>query len=164
MAISESVRDVWRANDQVNRNLLQHLTQEMMSAVTPGGGMTVAEHLAELAGTTEYWASMLGEQYLRSTPRLYEISDDDQVIPETDLNLYRERFQPTRDAVLEAAEAVPEGETGDAPHKSADAVLLHMVVHDSHHRGQLLLALKVNGFPLPPEEAMWLPWRNEPWP
>lgn len=160
MAISQSVQDHWHANTKVNQNLLEHLTQEMMAAGTPGGGMTVAEHLAELAGTTEYWVSKLASDRLRETPRLYDVVGDD-IIAYTDLELFRERLPVSRAAVLEAAMAVPDGETGEAPHLSADALLLHMIVHDSHHRGQLLLALKTNGYPLPSEESMWLPWRNE---
>lgn len=163
MAISKSVSDLWHANDQVNHNLLQHLRQDMMSAQTPGGGMTVAEHLAELAGTTEFWVSRLAGEHLRDTPRLYDVVND-EIIAYTDLELFRERLPISREAVFEAADAVPEGQTGEVPHLSADAVLQHMIVHDSHHRGQLLLALKTNGYPLPSEEAMWLPWRNEPWP
>ncbi len=161
MAISQSVLDCWQANDQVNANLLEHLSQEMMSAQTPGGGMTVAGHLAELAGTPEYWVSRLAQGKVRRTQRLYSITADDEFVPETDLEKYRAHFREGRDAALAAAQGVPDGETGEAPHLNADAVLLHMIVHDSHHRGQLLLALKVNGFPLPSEEAMWLPWRDE---
>lgn len=163
MAISASVRELWHANDKVNHNLLQHLTQDMMLAQTPGGGMTVAEHLAEIAGTTEYWVEMLTGKSLPETPRLYEV-EGDGIVAYTDLELFRTGLPLSRAAVLEAAAAVPAGETGEAPHTSADALLLHMIVHDSHHRGQLLLALKTNGFDLPAEEAMWLPWRNEPWP
>ena len=162
MALSASVRELWQVNNQINSNLLDHLTQEMMSAQTPGGGMTVAEHLAELAGTTAYWASKLSGQRIDITPRLYEIQGDD-VIAFTDLELFRSGLPQSRAAVLAAAEAVPEGKTGDVPHTSADAVMLHQIVHDSHHRGQLLLALKTNGFPLPSEEAMWFPLRNETW-
>jgi len=163
VAVSQSVLECWQANNQVNENLLQHLSQEMLDAQTPGGGMTVAGHLAEISGTVEYWVSHLAPGQLRKTTRLYRITEDDEFVPETDLEKFRAHFREGRDAALEAAQAVPAGETGDAPHLSADAVLLHMIVHDSHHRGQLLLALKVNGHSLPSEEAMWLPWRNE-WP
>lgn len=161
MAVSQAVQDLWQANNQVNENLIQHLSQEMLDAQTPGGGMSVAGHLAEISGTVEYWVSYLSPGFKQAN-RLYSMVEDD-FIPETNLERYRAHFREGRDAALEAAQAVPEGETGQAPHLSADALLLHMIVHDSHHRGQLLLALKVNGHPLPTEEAMWLPWRNE-WP
>lgn len=160
MAVSQAVVDFWNANNQVNENLLQHLNQDMLEARTPGGGMSVAGHLAEISGTVEYWVSRLTPD-LRRTVRLYQITEDDEFVPEPSLENYRRHFQDGRAAALEAARALPEGETGAAPHLSADAVLLHMIAHDCHHRGQLLLALKVNGHPLPSEEAMWLPWRNE---
>lgn len=167
MAVSDSVREAWLQNIRINDNLLAQLTQDMMSARSPGGGMTVAEHLAHTTGTTNYWASLLNDDGLRRTPRLFDLEgegDDMEFIAYTDLELFRERMGETRRAVLEAAEAAPAGETGEAPHTSADALLIHMMAHDSHHRGQLLLALKTEGFDLPSEESLWLPWRNEPWP
>jgi uncharacterized damage-inducible protein DinB len=36
-----------------------------------------------------------------------------------------------------------------------------MRVHDAHHHGQMLLALKANGHLLPAEEGMWVPWRGD---
>jgi uncharacterized damage-inducible protein DinB len=159
MAVTQGVREAWRANNQVNTNLLAHLTQEMMSARTPGGGMTVAEHLAHMTGTIGYWIELLAAGQMRSVPRLYDIIDD-EFIAYTDLELFRERMTPTREAALDVVAAVPEGETGDAPHPSAEAVLLHILVHDAHHRGQIMLALKTAGFDLPGEDDLWLAWRQ----
>jgi uncharacterized damage-inducible protein DinB len=34
-----------------------------------------------------------------------------------------------------------------------------MTMHDAHHRGQILLALKSEGFPLPDENKLWSPLR-----
>ena len=62
---------------------------------------------------------------------------------------------------LSIVEGVPEGFTGQPPHSSADAYLIHMMVHDAHHRGQILLAPKTSGYSLPNEDAMWGPWRGE---
>ena len=66
MAISKAVLECWKANNQVNENLLEHLSQEMLDARTPGGGMTVAGHLAELAGTVEYWVDKLAPDQRRA--------------------------------------------------------------------------------------------------
>ncbi|WP_232472200.1 DinB family protein [Deinococcus sp. DB0503] len=54
-----------------------------------------------------------------------------------------------------------DGGTGKLSHPSPAQFLLHMLTHDAHHRGQALLALKVNSFPLPGEDALWGPLRGE---
>lgn len=71
-------------------------------------------------------------------------------------------MRETYEAVLGAAQAATQkgatayGESHDSP----DAFLIHMMVHDAHHRGQILLALKTAGHPLPDEDAVWGPWRG----
>lgn len=54
----------------------------------------------------------------------------------------------------------PSEKAEEPPHASADADLMHMMIHGAHHRGQIRLALKTAGHPLPDEDAMWGPWRG----
>ncbi|MDQ3461036.1 MAG: damage-inducible protein DinB, partial [Deinococcota bacterium] len=89
---------------------------------------------------------------------LYE-PDADDFVAETDPARIREVMAQTHQTALEAAD-VAEG-TGELPHSSVEASLIHMMVHDAHPRGQLLLALKTAGHALPDEDLMWGPWRGE---
>lgn len=161
------VQTAWQANLKVNMALLEHLTPEMLGARTPGGGYSVAQHLAEIVGTTKYWGSRLDEARLGGLPDLYTIREDldegdiEAFVPETDLARIREVLLETAAAAQEAAANAPAGFTGDLPHSSPDAFLIHMMVHDAHHRGQVLLALKTSGHPLPDEDAMWVPWKEK---
>ncbi|PYE55343.1 DinB family protein [Deinococcus yavapaiensis] len=150
---------VWRANAEVNAALLKHLTPEMLSAVTPGGGFTVAEHLAHMVGTTKYWGSLRSEDAMRGVPTLY---DENARLAETDITRVRDAFERTRDDAWQAAFMLggQPNEWGEGPHASPTAFLAHMLIHDAHHRGQILLALKTNGFPLPGEDALWAPLRE----
>lgn len=156
MAISKTVRDAWQANDRVNAVLLDHLTPEMLEAQTPGGGWTVAHHLAHMTGVVKYW----GMDFAPKLEALPDLHDENGVM-ETDLSRIREVMEQTREAALEAATSQPEGDKGKLPHPSVEAYLIHMLVHEAHHRGQILLALKTNGYPLPDEDSMWGPWRGE---
>jgi len=61
----------------------------------------------------------------------------------------------------EAVESAPEDFTGEPPHSSADAFLIHMMVHDAHRRGQVLLALKTSRYTLPDEDSMWISWKEK---
>jgi len=146
--------------------LLEHLTPEMLDARTPGGGYSVALHLAHLVGVTKYWGSRL-DKNLGELPNLFTLredldEDDPQAyIPETDLTRIRKVLKETAEAAQDTVHRVAEGFTGGLPHSNPDAFLIHMMVHDAHHRGQVLLALKTSGYPLPDEDAMWAPWKEK---
>jgi uncharacterized damage-inducible protein DinB len=167
MSVSESVRQAWGNNLRVNQVVLSHLTPEMLGARTPGGGMSVAQHLAHIVGTVKYWGTQFGPDML-ALPRLFTVredldeSDPEAYVPETDLERIAGVMEETYRAALKVAEAATgKGATeyGEA-HDSPDAYLIHMLAHDAHHRGQLLLALKTAGFALPDEDAVWGPWRG----
>ena len=159
--LSASVKEAWQANSRVNKVLLDHLTPEMLSAQTPGGGYTVTQHLAHFTGSTKYWGMRFDEASLAALPDLFEGDDDvpETFTVETDLERFKTVMAQTAETVLEAAEAATE--MGDSPHSSPDAYLIHMMVHNAHHRGQVLLALKTSGFPLPDDNLVWGPWKDE---
>ena len=164
----DTVQTAWQANLRVNEVLLKHLTPEMLDARTPGGGYSMAQHLAHMVGTTKYWGAKLDKR-LATLPRLFtireELDEDDleAFVPETDLGRIREVMVQTAAAAreAEAGKNAPEEVRWEPPHRNTDAFLIHMMVHDAHHRGQVLLALKTSGYPLPDEDAMWGPWRGE---
>ena len=158
----DPVQTAWQANLKVNQTLLEHLTPEMLGARTPGGGYSVAQHLAHIVGVTKYRGAQLNEE-LETLPDLFTMREDlaeedpQAFIPETDLARIKDVLAQTAAAVQEA---VAGGNIGTSPYPSADAYLIHMLVHDAHHRGQILLALKTSGYSLPDEDAMWRPWKE----
>lgn len=102
-------------------------------------------------------------------PNLFTIREDldkddpEAFVPETDHARIRVVLAQTAAAAqeAEAVESAPEDFTGEPPHPSADAFLIRMMVHDAHHRGQVLLALKTSGYALPDEDPMWIPWKEK---
>lgn len=167
MSVSPTVREAWQANIRVNQVLLDHLTPKMMDAQTPGGGYTVAQHLAHFIGTTKYWGSLRDKARFGALPDPFlEYGENGNFVPETDLARLGDIKRQTETTALDVAEAeadeteLPPGKW-ESPHATPDAYLIHMMVHDAHHRGQILLALKTGGHALPDEDAMWGPWRGE---
>ena len=158
----DPVQTAWQANLRVNQTLLEHLTLEMLEARTPGGGFSVAQHLAHIVGVTKYRGVQLDEG-LETLPDLFTLREDlaegdtRAFVPETDLARIKDVLAQTAAAVQDT---VARGNTGISPYPSADAYLIHMLVHDAHHRGQMLLALKTSGYPLPDEDTMWRPWKE----
>jgi uncharacterized damage-inducible protein DinB len=159
MSAGETLRIAWQANDEVNGALIEHLEPEMLQARTPGGGMTVAEHLAHMTGTVKYWGMKLAQERLGALPDLEEKVGEEWV-PESDLQRILDVKRRTGQVAFAEAAAAPAGERGQLPHASPELYLIHMMVHDAHHRGQILLALKCAGHALPDEGSMWQPWKN----
>ncbi len=153
------ISKAWAANNAVNNELLAHLTPTMLEAVTPGGYNT-AQHLAHMTECIKSWGMELEASGLKDVPDLYSNYDPSTGRFDAETNLERIKLvmTQTRDAALQTAEHSTG--TGNLPHDSAGAFLLHMLVHEAHHRGQILVSLKTAGHALPNEEAMWLPWRS----
>ncbi len=158
--ISPEIAFAWNTNNAVNAVLLEHLTPEMLEAGTPGGGYTVAQHLAHMVECTKGWGMQLGDSELKNLPDLYSNYDDETGHFDAEMNLGRIKsvMKQTRDLVLKTAQnAVGKGKL---PHSSPAQFLMHMSIHDAHHRGQILLALKAEGFALPDENSLWMPLRS----
>ncbi len=158
--IHSEISKAWAANNAVNNELLAHLTPAMLEAVTPGGGYSTAQHLAHMTECIKSWGTELEASGLKDLPDLYSNYDPSTGMfdTENDLDRIKSVMIQTRDAALKTAEHATG--TGNLPHDSAGAFLLHMLVHEAHHRGQILIALKTAGHTLPDEEGMWLPWRS----
>ncbi len=165
--MNRSVKTAWQTNLNINLVVVDHLTPEMLDARTPGGGYTVAQHLAHIVGSVKHWGTKLDNERLGGLPDLLTVreelteNDPDAFVPEINLEHIRTVLLETAEAARDAVEDAPEGSTGELPHASTDAYLIHMMVHDAHHRGQLLLALKTSGYALPNEDSMWVPWKEK---
>jgi uncharacterized damage-inducible protein DinB len=155
MAVSGTIKEAWEANDKVNKILLEHLTPDMLDAQTPGGGYTVARHLAHMTRTKKYFGMKLSEP-LTALPDLHDRATDKV---ETNLAHIKDVMRLTSQRILETSEST--NGKGDLPQTSTEGFLIHMMIHDGHHRGQILLALKTAGHSLPNEDLFWQPLNNE---
>jgi uncharacterized damage-inducible protein DinB len=158
--MNPEILHAWQTNHAVNVVLLAHLTPDMLEAGTPGGGYTVAQHLAHMVECTKGWGMELEPTLLASVPDLYSNYDPDTGNFDAELDLERIKtvFGQTRAALLATAQNA--ANNGNLPHNSPTQLLFHMAIHDAHHRGQILLTLKTNGLPLPDDAALWLPLRT----
>jgi uncharacterized damage-inducible protein DinB len=159
--VNPDILHAWQTNQAVNEVLLAHLTPQMLEAGTPGGGYNVAQHLAHMVECSKGWGMELEPSLLQDLPDLYSNYDPDtgDFDAEMDLERIKAVWRQTRAALLETAQKNATN-NGKLPHASPAQLLFHMAVHDAHHRGQILLALKTFGFPLPDDSALWLPLRT----
>ena len=156
MPINSEVQNAWLANNKVNHVFLQHLTPEMLSAQTPAGGYTIAQHLADMANASKYWASHSKNEAIKAIGNLYG-ENAEEFIAEMDLERIRSVFQETTDVILNE---LKDADATNLVHKSIESYMIHMLVHDAHHRGQILVTLKAVGYSIPEEDAVWMPWKS----
>ncbi|MEJ2668435.1 MAG: DinB family protein [Deinococcales bacterium] len=157
------MRSAWERNLAVNLRLVRNLEPSMLSAHSPGGGASVAQHLAHMTMTVKFWGDLIDPDRMAALPDLFRGEPaggaPELLDAETDLDRIATVCQQTGEAALAAADAHPAGGP-ESPHPDAAAYLVHMLVHDAHHRGQILLALKSAGHALPDAEGLWAPWRS----
>lgn len=155
--MSPEMIHAWQTNNAVNDVLLAHLTPAMLEVQTLGGGFSVAQHLAHMVFVQKSWLWSLSPEAVQPLEDLYDWQTEQFV---TDLSLERivRVWSKTRETLLETARNATG--VGNLPHQSPAQMVFHMAIHDAHHRGQILLALKVAGHPLPDDAALWLPLRT----
>ena len=156
--LSESVKESWKINTRINLNLLGHLSSDMLVAQSSGSGHTVAQHLVHMIDALKFWGQLFDKPRFSTIPDLADPRVE-AIVPIADLDLatLRKVMEESRDLALEAADV--DKDKGKLPYHSIETFLIHIIAHDSHHRGQIVLALKAGGHLLPEDSAIWSPWR-----
>lgn len=136
----------WRTNQAVNRRLLDHVSESGLgSTLSARGGRDVARQLGHIHDNRV--------RQLRA--RAKDLAEG--------LDVFPTKSSPSRaelEAALEAsADAVGRylADLADGRpkrrsfRKGVATTLAYLVAHEAHHRGQVLLTLKVAGHPVPPD-------------
>jgi uncharacterized damage-inducible protein DinB len=141
----------------MNQVLLEHLSPEMLSLETSPSGYTLMQHLAHMSEAKKYWGIMF-DQSLKDLPDTFP-TDESAALTNSTLLELQDNIQKTSQRLLESAEKAPS--KGNLPYSSMEVFLMHLITHDAHHRGQIVLILKLSGHTLPNEGALWGLWRQE---
>jgi uncharacterized damage-inducible protein DinB len=134
--------ETWAIHDRINRYLLDAIAPEALADQSASKGRTVGEQFAHMHNVRLMWLKAADPARLRG---LRKIEKEDPV----DHARLREALAQSAaaiDALLRAALAGDGRIKGFRPH--ASAFLGYLISHESHHRGQIALALKQSGHPL----------------
>lgn len=139
----EDFLEAWRTNNRINLLLLDQISDEgLCCTLSKRGGRDVARQFAHIHDV-----------------RVYHLEKRTKDLAEG-LPIFRSRDHPPRDAVREAivasGEAIEEfleglltGKKGRKGfRKGIPTTLAYLISHESHHRGSILLTLKICGHPV----------------
>src|SRR5690554_5868346 len=161
----ELLLEAFDRNARVTRALLDTMTMEDLMYEDGSGGFNIGQHLADLVNFRPSWLARVSPEHAE---RVKDVTADDSptwlaVSSIAELQAaFDEGDAAMKDAVLDA---LSEGRGFERAYQSHPAHMLqHCIVHDSHHRGQILALLRQSGRPAVVreelEELTWAIWRE----
>jgi uncharacterized damage-inducible protein DinB len=139
--------DAFDRNAEVNAALLDALADADLHVPDTRGGWNVGQHLGHLAEFRHGWLSYIAPAHAEGIPSVVEGGETDFVLTATTIGELTAAFE-AGDAAARAAvrERLAAGRSFERVYVShPTAFLFHTVVHDAHHRGQVLALLRAAG-------------------
>ena len=138
--LKKSIREVWAVNEAMNQLLLQHIDDRAWRAEPPPGGRTLAAIFSHIHNDRLMWMTVWAKGRRRPPPTSrHKLT----------------RKQAAR-ALARSAAALAEvfaARLRGSSSPEAVACLGLMLVHDAHHRGQVMMLTRQLGYRLPKEAA-----------
>lgn len=132
----------WQIHDRINLYLLEAVPSGGLDAKEPSGGRTVAQAFGHMHNVRLMWLQAAGASVPKSVTKL------DLQAPQTAAKLSKalNGSGAAITALIEASLAAGGRVKGFKPH--VHAFVGYLISHESHHRGQVVAALKANGTPV----------------
>jgi uncharacterized damage-inducible protein DinB len=129
--------ETWQIHNRINLYLLESIDDANLKDVSASKGRTVGEQFAHMHSVRMMWLKVADNELLDSITKI----EKDQITKDTLLN----ELKSSGLAIERLFEkTLVDGKIkGFKPH--ATAFLGYLISHESHHRGQIMLALKQSG-------------------
>ena len=153
-------------NGRVNKAVVDAISEADWAVSDGQGGWSVGQHLGHLADFRSDWLSFISPTRAEGIPSVVEGNEQNFRLTAQSASELGQAFTVGDAAALEAVvSALDEGRSFEGAYQSHPAHFLqHILVHDAHHRGQVLSLLRKSGrTPEQMEEldnATWPDWRE----
>ena len=143
----EALLDSWDRNNTILVNLLRLVPEGGLKARAMGDGPSVAELFTHIHSVRLGFVSEGAPEYAVDLPEQEWLDEPD---PDRIAHLLNESARVVRDAVQGRLE---KGQDMDVHYDHPILLLQHMIWHEGYHHGQIKLALKLTGSPIPDKQA-----------
>jgi uncharacterized damage-inducible protein DinB len=138
----EQLTETWSINNRINLYLLDGIKDEAMGDTSASKGRSVAEALAHLHNVRLMWLKTASPELLEGLEKI----EKEEALNRTLIKNSLEASGRAIETLLKKSAAAGGKVKGFKPH--AVAFLGYLISHESHHRGQIILALKQSGHPI----------------
>lgn len=153
-------------NARVNRKVLDAIAMSDLETSDGRGGRSIGQLLGELAEFRYGWLSMISPRHAEGIPSVVEGDESSFELTAKSMDELATAFAAGDDAAKRAVlEAIGEGSSFERAYTSHPAHFLqHILVHDAHHRGQIMTLLRQSGRTAEEMDALegatWPIWRE----
>jgi len=136
-----ALTETWQIHNNINLYLLENINEESLNDQSSSKGRSVGEQFAHMHGVRMMWLKVADPVLLEGLTKI-----DKQNITKA---LLADNLKQSAAAIGQLFEtALPDGKIkGFKPH--ATGFLGYLISHESHHRGQIMLALKQSDHMVP---------------
>jgi uncharacterized damage-inducible protein DinB len=134
-----ALTETWQIHNRINIYLLDAIEEGHLKDVLSSKGRNVGEQFAHIHSVRLMWLKVANPALLDGLPKI----EKEQISKEALVNA----LNLSAAAIEKVLEQSVDGKIkGFKPH--ATAFLGYFISHESHHRGQIMLALKQSGHPV----------------